>query len=62
MTPRRTTTRTFTPNTDDPGLIALQEIDRGAGARHCRQCGCTDTYACPLGCAWAEVDLCSRCA
>jgi hypothetical protein len=30
----------------------------------CRVCGCTDTDACPGGCAWVELDppLCSTCA
>lgn len=27
----------------------------------CRGCGCTDTQACPGGCAWVEKDLCSAC-
>lgn len=29
---------------------------------HCRECGCTETFACPLGCSWHEPDLCSECA
>lgn len=32
------------------------------GARACRECGCTDRYACPGGCSWAAADLCSACA
>ena len=36
------------------------EVDPSAGA-HCRVCGCTDEYACPGGCEWAEPNLCSRC-
>lgn len=27
----------------------------------CRACGCTETFACPDGCVWAEADLCSAC-
>lgn len=38
-----------------------------AGARwepQCRVCGCTEGFACPGGCVWAnrEKDLCTRCA
>ena len=33
-----------------------------AGPRRCRECGCTDERACPGGCTWVFVDLCSRCA
>jgi|LGOV01.1.fsa_nt_gb hypothetical protein len=29
--------------------------------RTCRQCGCTDTLACPGGCFWIGLDLCSTC-
>lgn len=29
--------------------------------QRCRVCGCTDAEACPLGCWWVEVDLCSSC-
>jgi len=29
--------------------------------RRCRECGCTDSHACPGGCYWVEPDLCSRC-
>lgn len=28
----------------------------------CRECGCTDDYACEGGCYWVEPDLCSACA
>lgn len=28
---------------------------------HCRGCGCTDTQACPGGCCWVDVELCSAC-
>lgn len=36
--------------------------------RTCRGCGCTDSRACPDGCAWLLLDVetptgvCSRCA
>lgn len=44
-------------------LAALLAADRAAGARSCRWCGCTDSYACPGGCSWAGSDrLCSACA
>lgn len=37
------------------------EAERGPGC--CRQCGCTDRYACAGGCGWVneERDLCSSC-
>lgn len=28
----------------------------------CRVCGCTEVDACPSGCAWVEMDLCSVCS
>lgn len=41
------------------------------GVRSCRECGCTDVDACvvgvdvitgaPIGCSWAEPDLCTAC-
>lgn len=30
--------------------------------RTCRACGCTDLHACPGGCYWVSLDLCSACA
>ncbi|HZK56686.1 MAG TPA: hypothetical protein VFD17_00120 [Clostridia bacterium] len=30
--------------------------------RKCRVCGCTDNCACPGGCYWVDINLCSRCA
>lgn len=27
----------------------------------CRECGCSETLACPGGCGWAEPDLCTAC-
>lgn len=37
------------------------EAARGPGL--CRHCGCTDKYACAVGCGWANVErtLCSAC-
>jgi hypothetical protein len=28
----------------------------------CRECGCSDSLACPEGCWWVQDDLCSECA
>jgi hypothetical protein len=28
----------------------------------CRECGCSDSLACPQGCAWTQPDLCTACA
>lgn len=28
----------------------------------CRECGCSDSLACPQGCGWAQPDLCTVCA
>lgn len=33
-----------------------------AGGMRCDVCGCTDNAACPDGCTWVDVDLCSSCA
>jgi hypothetical protein len=30
--------------------------------QRCRFCGCTQEDACPVGCGWAEIDLCTVCA
>ncbi len=51
-----------TPQTDpgasaDDGLLERDDPE----ARRCRVCGCTDDNACPAGCWWVEVDLCSEC-
>lgn len=51
-------------------LRGLRSIDHHVfGARRCVQCGCTDRYACPGGCAWsldtwfyAGADVCTACA
>lgn len=32
-----------------------------AVARACRVCGCTENHACPGGCYWVDIDLCSAC-
>ena len=42
-------------------LVAASSVT-GSAVPACRGCGCTDAQACPGGCWWAEVDLCSRCA
>jgi hypothetical protein len=34
---------------------------RPLGIRQCRDCGCTDDYACDGGCHWVQDDLCSAC-
>lgn len=41
---------------------ATREGDVAAGGRQCRECHCTDNAACPEGCSWTELDLCSACA
>jgi hypothetical protein len=46
---------------DERTLLAARGIDLGDEAP-CRECGCTDTLACPQGCGWAQPDLCSVCA
>lgn len=28
----------------------------------CRECGCTNENACPDGCSWVGIELCSACA
>jgi hypothetical protein len=42
-------------------LLADWGIDLGDESP-CRECGCTDSLACPQGCGWAQPDLCSVCA
>lgn len=37
-------------------------LERAQAEQVCRQCGCTQDNACPGGCSWAEIDLCSSCA
>lgn len=36
-------------------------INRLAGRRTCRVCGCWDLHACDDGCAWAGEDICTAC-
>ena len=33
-----------------------------AGEPTCRECGCSESIACPEGCWWVEADFCSTCA
>jgi hypothetical protein len=43
----------------------LQQMDlKGTADLECIGCGCTDSCACPDGCAWVSVDppICSGCA
>ena len=42
-------------------VLAGQGIDLG-DVPPCRECGCSDSLACPQGCGWAQPDLCSVCA
>lgn len=42
-------------------LVAASSV-AGGSVPACRGCGCTDAQACPGGCWWAELDLCSQCA
>lgn len=43
-------------------------LRHASSERTCRGCGCTDSQACPGGCAWVLLDIasptgiCSRCA
>jgi hypothetical protein len=46
---------------DERALLAELGVDLGDEAP-CRECGCTDSLACPQGCGWAQPDLCSACA
>ncbi|MBX9701257.1 MAG: hypothetical protein K2X74_17615 [Acetobacteraceae bacterium] len=47
----------------EPGRQASRkDVLLAAGIRHCRVCLCTDARACPGGCSWVDMDLCSRCA
>jgi hypothetical protein len=43
-------------------LVVCPECGYGSDDSVCRVCGCTDSHACPGGCHWVEVDLCSACA
>jgi hypothetical protein len=46
---------------DERALLAELGIDLGDEAP-CRECGSTESLACPQGCGWAQPDLCSVCA
>lgn len=39
----------------------LEVVENHSQERHCRDCGCTDSHACPGGCYWIDIDLCSQC-
>jgi hypothetical protein len=43
-----------------PLTRAAPKTDRDGNVR-CRVCGCTEIDACPVGCSWADGDLCSVC-
>lgn len=43
-------------------LASWHELMRAIGMKpRCRRCGCVDERACPGGCSWVEVGLCSAC-
>ena len=51
---------------EGPALEALIQVVvdlklMGAMEQSCRVCGCTNQHACPGGCSWVEMDLCSAC-
>lgn len=43
-------------------LAELRAQDVANGSDQCRECGCTENFACPEGCSWAAPHLCSACA
>lgn len=45
-------------------LAILLRADKtwNPGLHRCRVCGCTEDHACPGGCSWVGLDLCSTCA
>lgn len=51
-----------TPKTKLTAIKGGKHLEAGANPGVCRVCGCTDEHACPGGCYWVEVDLCSVCA
>jgi len=55
--------RDGTANSEPPkGRARSREgIASSTKIRRCRVCGCTDDRACPGGCYWIHVDLCSCC-
>lgn len=43
-------------------IARWHELMKAIGMKpRCRRCGCTEARACPGGCAWIEVGLCSAC-
>lgn len=45
-----------------PAIFAGGFPDLGPlGIGQCRECGCTQRFACEGGCRWVESDLCSAC-
>lgn len=43
-----------------PAIVAA--IAEYSAARKCRNCGCTDYFACDHGCYWTGPDACSMCS
>lgn len=52
----------------DPLAAIIARHQPAPGDRTCRGCGCTDSRACPGGCAWLLLDIaaptgvCTTCA
>lgn len=44
------------------GDVLVELIDLFESGLICRQCGCTQNFACADGCSWAAPGLCSVCA
>jgi len=42
--------------------VAIKEVWPAPSEPECRECGCTNEYACDGGCSWVEPDWCSTCA
>jgi hypothetical protein len=45
----------------DPGDTSVA-APLAHAVRRCRECNCTDDFACDPPCSWVELDLCSACA
>lgn len=50
----------------DACVAAVEAVHAALGiaepVRRCKNCGCTEWFACPDGgCYWVECDLCSEC-
>lgn len=43
------------------GQLGLFDVNTTVEEAECRICGCTNSQACPDGCYWVSVDLCSQC-